>query len=232
MNPGQAFFSVTWSSGELEIIPCQFNPTQITLEKAVQYAEIAIPGLIAPLQQFVRGQAETLNVELLFDTSDQGMGVNAVSVATQTDAIYALTRVEPKRHAPPIVTFSWGEDFPGSQLPDQMESQRRDTFTGIVTSVRQVFTLWSTFGVPLRAKLTLTIKEYLTLNQQLFQLKLSSPDKTHAHVIARGETLGAIAYQYYSDCTTWRNIADANAIDDPRRLTPGLQVTVPSISSG
>jgi hypothetical protein len=233
-KPGQAYFEVNWSpdSGGMVTIPCQFNPTQITLEKGVQYAEINIPGLISPLQQFVRGQTETLNLELLFDTSDQGMGVNAVSVATLTDPIYALARIDPKSHTPPIVSFYWGSDFPGHLLPKQVQNQRRNCFTGIVSSVRQVFTLWSSLGVPLRAKLTLTMKEYLSLDTQLKQLNLSSPNKTHAHVIASGETLSAISYRYYSDSTAWREIAAANAIDDPRRLPPGRQLTVPSIPSG
>jgi nucleoid-associated protein YgaU len=234
LKPGQASFDVYWSaaSGGTATVPCQFNPTQITLEKGVQYAEINIPGLISPLQQFVRGQTETLNAELFFDTSDQGMGADAVSVATLTDPVYAMTRIDPNTHAPPIVSFFWGTDFPGNLLPDQVQDQRRSCFTGIVSSVRQVFTLWSSLGVPLRAKLTLTMKEYLSLDDQLDQLHLSSPDKTHAHVTARGETLGAIAYHYYSDSTAWRQIADANAIDDPRRLMPGRQLTVPSIPTG
>jgi nucleoid-associated protein YgaU len=231
---GQAYFEVNWSpaSGGMVTVPCQFNPTQITLEKPVQYAEINIPGLISPLQQFVRGQAETLNLELFFDTSDQGMGDTAKSVTTLTDAIYALARIDPNSHAPPVVSFYWGSDFPGNRLPDQVQSQHRNCFTGIVTSVRQVFTLWSSLGVPLRAKLTLTIKEYLSLETQLKQLNLSSPDKTHAHVIALGETLSAISYRYYTDSTAWREIAGANAIEDPRRLLPGRQLTIPQIPSG
>jgi hypothetical protein len=227
-KPGQAFFMVWWSN-DVDIVPCQFNPTQITLEKGVQFAEINIPGLTAPLQQFVRGQAETLNLELLFDTSDQGMGENAVSVATLTDAFYAMARVEPDGHAPPVVYFCWGDDFPGHQLPAKLKGQRRNCFSGVVTSIKQNFTLWSSSGVPVRAKLNLTIKEYAPLDQQLKELNLNSPDKTHSHVIARGETLGAISHRYYSDSTAWRKVADANAIEDPRRLMPGRQLTVPVI---
>jgi nucleoid-associated protein YgaU len=227
-KPGQAYFVVNWSD-HTDVFPCQHNPTQITLEKGVQLAEINIPGITAPLQQFVRGQAETLTLELLYDTSDQGMGVAAVSVATLTDAVYAFARIEPGGHAPPTVSFFWGKDFPGHKLPPPLEKQRRASFTGVVSSIRQVFTLWSSGGVPLRAKLTLTLKEYAPLDQQLTELNLNSPDKTHSHVIARGQTLGAIAYRYYLDSTPWRNIADANGIDDPRRLLPGRQIVVPSI---
>ncbi len=228
-SPGQSYFVVHWSSGT-DTIPCQYNPTQITLEKAVQLAEIGIPGLTAPLQQFVRGQAETLTIELMFDTSEKGgMGAGAVSVATLTDPFYSMARIEPDGHAPPVVEFFWGSGFPGSSLPAKQQKQARQSFTGVVSNIRQVFTLWSTLGVPLRAKLTFTIKEYAPLDDQLAKLNLNSPDKTHSHVTAAGETLSAISHRYYLDSLAWRKIADENGIDDPRRLAVGRQLTVPSI---
>lgn len=230
-KPGQAYLVAHWVAGD-ETIPCQYNPTELTLEKQVQFAEIAIPGLTAPLQQFVRGQAEVLTAELFFDTSDQGTGMSAVSVATLTDQVYALTRIEPTGHAPPTVTFYWGDDFPGHQLPSKSGNQRRDSFTGVVTSVRQTFTLWSRLGLPLRAKLAISIKEYAPLDQQLDQLNPSSPDRTHSHILAGDETLSAIAHRYYSRAGEWRRIADANRIDDPRRLAPGKRLRVPPIPVG
>lgn len=230
-KPGQAYLVVHWVRGD-ETIPCQYNPTELQLEKAVQYAEIAIPGLTAPLQQFVRGQAETLTVELFFDTSDQGTGVKASSVAKLTDEIYALTRIEPTGHAPPTVTFHWGGEFPGSKLPQKSGNQRRDSFTGIVTSVRQNFTLWSRSGVPLRAKLNVSIREFKPLEKQLAELNPSSPDRTHAHVLAVGEILPTLAHRYYLRAAEWRRIAGANGIEDPRRLSPGSRLRVPRIETG
>ena len=47
----------------------QFNPTEYTINKAVQIAEIAIPGLDEPILQFVRGQNEKLTMDLFFDTT-------------------------------------------------------------------------------------------------------------------------------------------------------------------
>ena len=124
-SPGQASLKIEWGPGPTNAtyIDLQYNPTEIVLEKNLHIAEIAIPGLTAPLQQFVRGEAETLRLELFFDTSDQGMGLDAVSVVTQTDQIYALARIVPDQHAPPIVTFIWGPDFPGNELPPQLGSQ-------------------------------------------------------------------------------------------------------------
>lgn len=229
-SPGQASLHIDWGPRFAPTdVDLQYNPTEIVLEKNVHVAEIPIPGLTAPLQQFVRGEAETLRLELFFDTSDQGMGLDAVSVTTQTDEIYALARIVPEEHAPPIVTFNWGSDFPGNELPIQMGSQGRQSFTGVVTSIRQTFALWSTGGVPLRAKISLTLREYIPLRQQLQSLNLASPSKTHSYVLARGDTLALLAWNFYFEPGSWRPIAQANGIDDPRRLFPGTKLTIPSL---
>lgn len=230
-KPGQAHFVVHWAKGGKQTVLCQFNPTEISIEKGVQLAEIAIPGLTAPIQQFVRGQAETLNLELFFDTTEHGMGAGAVSVTKLTDPIYAMARIDPDSHAPPTVTFVWGREFPGHRLPDRLENQRRESFDGVVASVRQTFSLWSPHGVPLRAKLSVALKQYLPFAKQLEELNLNSPDKTRSHVLARGETLDRIAGQYYQASGDWRPIANANHIEDPRRLRPGIALRVPSIQT-
>jgi nucleoid-associated protein YgaU len=212
-----------------EPIEVQYNPTELSYDKSAQFAEIAIPGLDAPLQQFVRGQAEKLTLELFFDTTDQGMGAGATSVTTLTDRIYQLVKIEPTRHAPPICTFVWNHQFPGSSLGTASGNQRRNGFTCVVESVKQKFTLFSPAGVPLRATLTVALREYKTLDEQLAQLNLSSPDRTHSHVIQRGETLSGIAGQLYRRPGEWRVIAEANNLEDPRRLTAGTFLTVPPI---
>jgi nucleoid-associated protein YgaU len=230
MTPlAKATLTAEYSSGSLEIFDVQYNPTEFSLDKGVQIAEIAIPGLDSPLLQFVRGQAEKLTVDLFFDTTDDGTGAGARSVTRLTDPIYSLAKIEPAGHAPPIVTFAWNAAFPGADLPPAAGNQRRNAFRGIVDSCRQKFTFFSPEGVPLRATLTLSLREYKTLDQQLTQLNLSSPDRTHAHLTREGETLSRIASIYYTRPGDWRQIADRNEIDDPRRLAPGLLLTVPSI---
>ena len=52
----------------------QYNPTELSFDKQAQIAEIAIPGLDAPIQQFIRGNAEKLTLELFCDTTDDGIG--------------------------------------------------------------------------------------------------------------------------------------------------------------
>ncbi len=47
-----------------------FNPTEYRLSKSNQFAEVAIPGLTAPMLQFGHGNAQTLTMQLFFDTYD------------------------------------------------------------------------------------------------------------------------------------------------------------------
>jgi nucleoid-associated protein YgaU len=229
----KATLLVKWDQRtDLEPIELQYNPTELSWDKSVQIAEIAIPGLDAPLQQFVRGQAEKLTLELFFDTTDKGMGKGAVSVTTRTDRIYQLIKIEPTRHAPPICTFIWNDQFPGSSLNGNAGSsasgnQRRNGFKCIVESVKQKFTLFSPEGVPLRATLTVNLREYKTLDEQLAHLNLSSPDRTHSHVIQSNDTLSGVAALFYRRPGDWRFVAEANGIEDPRRLTVGTFLTIP-----
>jgi len=225
----KAVLSATYHGGEMEFIEVQFNPTEFSLDKGAQIAEIAIPGLDSPLLQFVRGQNEKMTVDLFFDTTETGTGPGATSVTTLTDRVYSLVKIEPSRHAPPICSFLWNSSFPGVDLSPQAGNQRRHEFQCVVESIKQKFTLFSPEGVPLRATLTLTLREYKTLNEQLNQLNLSSPDRTHSHIVQNGETLSAIAGRYYRQSGAWRFIADANGIEDPRRLDVGRFLTIPPI---
>ena len=226
----KAVIVARWHAGNVSTLPVQFNPTELSLEKSVQLAEISIPGLDTPILQFVRGQNEQMTLELFFDTTEDGMGEEAVSVTTLTDRVYELAKIEPGGHAPPICTFIWNASFPGADVSANVGNQRRNHFQFVVQSVSQKFTLFSPEGVPLRARLSLTLKEYKTLDQQLDQLNLSSPDRTHSHVTQEGDTLSHIAFRHYRRPGRWRPIAEANGIDDPRRLTPGQFLTIPPLS--
>ena len=202
------------SKGLLPFIPVQFNPTEYTLEKGAQLAEITIPGIDSPILQFIRGQNERLTLDLFYDTTTMlGTGEVAVDVRLLTTPIYQLAKMQPATHAPPRIRFFWGTL----------------AFKAIVESVRQQFTLFNPLGLPLRATLSVTFREYKTLEDQLADLKPMSADHTTRHVVRRGDTLTGIAAREYDDPREWRRIADANAdrLADVRDLPPGLELEIP-----
>lgn len=194
----------------------QFNPTEYSLAKGAQIAEIAIPGLDSPLLQFVAGQNEKLSMDLFFDSTDKGgLGAEAVSVELETNKFYQLVKIQPKTHAPPRIRFQWGVGL---------------SFECIVESVSRKFTLFNPHGIPLRATLSVVFREYKTLEQQVKELNLQSSDHTKRHVVVQGETLASIAAREYGDPHQWRQIADDNLdrISDLRRLPAGLELRLPA----
>jgi LysM repeat protein len=191
------------------IIDFKFNPTEYQLQKANNFAEIAIPGLESPPIQFVRGNCEKLSVELLADTSDTLLDVRVVYV----NKLRNLLRIRSESHAPPIVNFVWSNN----------------EFRGVVESLNVTYVLFSPEGVPLRAKLSLTLKEYRPVEIQLKDSPRTSPDLEKTWVVRRGDKLSSIAAAVYRDAGVWRAIAKANQIQDPRTLAPGRVLTLPRI---
>jgi len=269
MRLTKAAILVHWRSGP-KTIEVQYNPSEYTLDKQVTLGEVAVPGLDAPLQQYVRGQAEKLTLDLFFDTTDQGMGAGTKSVTHLTDQIYQLLKPEPERHAPPPLTFVWAADYPGSSIGaaasgaagsaigavgaaaadaagamlssatggasdalgaigSPMGNQQRNGFSCVLESIKQKFTLFSPAGVPLRATLTVALREYRPLSRQVPDRNFSSPDRSHAHVLREGDQLAGVSARYYDRGADWRHVAEANGIDDPRRLTPGTVLRIPKI---
>src|SRR5580765_4494364 len=124
----------------------QFNPEKYTASRGVQFAEIAIPGLDAPVVQFVRGQSEKITLELFFDTTKGGMVDPVTDVRTETSKVYRLMRVRSKTHAPPRLILRWGD---GGKLFNYSGVKEPKC---VLESASQEFTLFSAGGVPLRAR--------------------------------------------------------------------------------
>src|SRR5258706_13974859 len=51
-----------------ERIAVMFNPEEYSLNKDINYSQAGVPGLSAPILQFVHGNMQTLEMELFLDT--------------------------------------------------------------------------------------------------------------------------------------------------------------------
>lgn len=208
-----------------ESIRALFNPERYTVAKSVQYAEVGIPGLDSPLLQYVRGQNEKITLELFFDTTDYSMTENVRDVREHTEKVYALTKVNPETHAPLRFMLIWGESGNitsyDCDIPPWM----------VIESVSQEFTLFSPTGIPLRAKLTTSIREAWTIEEQLQETPRHSSDRTKVRRIQRGQNIVQIAAAEYNDPREWRAIADANDLENPRHLDPGATLVIPRNTS-
>ena len=204
-------------------ITVQFNPAEYSMAKAAQIAEIAIPGIDAPILQFVRGQTEKISFELFFDTTEFGMIDSVEDVRTQTGPIYDLLRIHGETHAPRRCRLKWGNA--GKLFCFGTNSNP----WCLLESVVEEFTLFSPGGVPLRAKLNVTFREAWTVEDQIIEMRRHSTDRTKVRVLRSGQTLSHLAWQEYGDPAQWRPIAEANGVDNPRVVAAGQRLEVPRI---
>jgi nucleoid-associated protein YgaU len=188
-------------------IPLCFNPSEYQLTKENRFAEQEVRESNAPPIQFERGGAEKLTFEALVDTSDTLEDVRTKYV----DRIRALMTVATDSHAPPVVAFEWGD---------------RPVFLGVLETLQVTYVLFKPDGVPVRARLNLTLKEW---HEPRNDPPTSSPDVDKSYVVKRGDTLSSISSAAYKDPTQWRVIARANGILDPRALSPGSVLNVPRL---
>ena len=191
-------------------IPVLFNPTQYSLDKSNQIAEIGIPGLGAPILQYVRGNTRTLSMELFFDTYEQ-----QTDVREHTNRIYELLAIDSDTHVPPVCTFTWG----------------KFNFECVLDRVGGRFTLFLSDGTPVRATLSVTLKEFIDVTVEVRANPTQSADHTKTSTVKRGDTLSSIAAAEYGDPAAWRPIAKANGIDNPRVLEPGRALVIPPLRS-
>lgn len=193
---------------EKDDVEVLFNPAEYDLQKSVNYGTQEIAGLTTPLTQFVHGEARTLSMELFFDTYEDGGDVRE-----ETKKIDDLLAIDGQLHAPPIVKFVWGPL----------------SFTSVVESVDERFTMFRPNGEPVRARVNVTFREYESPEEQAKEPPRKSGDKTTVWRVTQGDTLWAIAAAEYGDPGAWRPIAEANDVANPRDLRRGAELVVPSL---
>ncbi|MFZ0388945.1 MAG: peptidoglycan-binding protein, partial [Calditrichia bacterium] len=155
-----------------------FNPKEYTLEKSNQYQSTALPGLSTPINQFVSGNAATLSMELFFDTYEKGEDVR-----NHTGLLTGLLNINSDLHAPPPVMFIWG----------------KLQFKAVLERVSQRFTLFLSSGIPVRAALNVSFREFKTISEQLSAPPRQSADRSKQRILKDGESLWLIAFQEYGD---------------------------------
>lgn len=195
-----------------ERISVLFNPAEYSIERGNAFKSSAVPGLSGPLLHFINGEADVLSMELFLDDfTDPSPGGR--SVRQRIEEITSLLEIDRDLHAPPPVRFVWG----------------KLAFKAIIEKLSRKITMFQPEGLPARATLTVTFKEYKTLPELIRDPRLQSADKSKRRVLVGGDSLWALAAREYDDAAGWRYIAGHNDIDDPRDVAAGDWVTVPPL---
>ena len=170
-------------------IPVMFNPTELSDNRKMK-----LKGKGSNLQ-FDSVVQEDFQVSLFFDTSER-----ATDVKIETSKIATLmspTIGAESRKTPPVVIFSWFDTW----------------FEGVISQLKQKFTMFLPSGMPIRARLELTLQSVLSEKQELKSLGL--PNCRKLTRVDQSDRLDLLAYQETGASSFWRQIAIANDLENP-----------------
>lgn len=201
-----------------EEVKCMFNPHEYTLTKQNQYKSENVKGLNAPQLKFEQGGAETLKLQLFFDTFATG---GKVDVREHTAGLWKMMMItQTKKNesnnkgVPPTVEFNWGGL----------------SFEAVITNISQKFTLFDEQGIPLRTTVDVSFQQVTDKFHHDKQNPTSGggpPMKLH--IVQAGDRLDWIAAKIYGDSKHWRLIANTNKLRQLMPLKPGQQLLIPPL---
>lgn len=214
MPSGQKAYLQTESGDRID---CLFNPAEFSISQSNGWEGRNAPGRNAPQLEFTGGQSGTMSLNLIFDTTGDG-----TPVTNHTNKLLDVMRIDERlpghdasrtNGRPQWVIFHWGD---------------LHSFKAVVDSLNLSFTYFSSSATPLRAKATLSLKQWHDEGNWRPQNPTSGTPAPHrVHQVQLGETLDRLAARYYGDSGAWRLIAQANAVVDPLRLRPGTMLVIP-----
>jgi len=193
------------------VLTLPFNPTDYSIEKKNNFASAAVPGLESPIIQYASGDARVLSLEVMLDSYTYGQQQDLRDLyLAKIDRFLAI---DEELHAPPPCKVIWGSL----------------QFVGVLEDVKKQFVLFLDDGTPVRARVTLSFREYIPVEVQVHETQRASPDRYKLRTVKEGEALWHIAADAYGDPRMWKVLANANSLDDPFRLYTGSKLLIPKL---
>lgn len=194
-------------ANESKKVICHFNPDSVNIDKQVIWKRRPNIGDDVSPPIFAGGEPLTLTLQgLLFDTTDTGSDVrDTYKMLTELAMIDKTVKdAKTNQSAPPSCRFQWGSFL---------------SFKAVVESVNQTFTLFKPDGTPLRAKVTVKIRQ--VPDPAAPQNPTSRSEARKIWVVEEGQRLDWIAAREYGESAQWRYIAETNNLDNPLDLHSG-----------
>lgn len=198
-------------------IEFMFNPEKYTVTKGATWSRKEVRGAAAVADaQFGGTTAGTMTLEILLDHSDKKRPKCAEAVDTMFKAVVPTKEtVQSNRPSPPWVVFGWG---------------RRIPMVAVVNSVSATYLMFRPDGTPTRVKISVTMEEVPTDPMPRQNPTSGSEYVLRQHMVVAGDSLPSVATEAYGDASRWRDIAEANRIDDPLSLREGQSLLLPNIA--
>jgi len=199
------------------LFECMFNPDTYTIEHSTTFNTQQPANSTAVDPKYNGTQPMRFSIEFTID----GTGVSSdleipvpIPVPVQVLLFNAVTLdVSGDIHRPNYLVVQWG------------------TFIRecVLVSSRITYTLFDTFGIPLRAKINATFVERSGSKLNQIANMFSSPDFTHSKLVQEGDILPLIVYREYKNQDYYLQVARVNKLKNFRKLQSGTTINLPPI---
>jgi hypothetical protein len=197
------------STSEADKFTCQFNPTSFDVKKVNAFqASPAGQGADLGKLHFTGGVSQDMTLTLTFDSTDTGQPVFNLYTKLRKFTLVDTTVTDSNTQLsePPWVIVQWGSYI---------------GFVAVVESLTEKYIYFKPDGTPLRAEVTVNLKQVSKDTSSGAQNPTSRSEPRRTWVVEEGQRLDWIAFQEYGDSNAWRHIAEANQIDNPHSLHSG-----------
>lgn len=196
----------SWDLDTSAQLVCQFNPESMTISKNNKWAFRTDMGDSTPEAVFSGGDSGMLTLELLFDTTSSGDDVRRsyfklIQIAMVKPSDNGDGKGEPRQ-----VVVQWGKFI---------------SYVAVVESVSQVFSFFKENGTPLRANVTIMLREVYDKAELPPQNPTSRTEVRRTWVVEKGQRIEWIAHNIYGTTSAWRHLAEVNNLTNPMMLRPG-----------
>jgi hypothetical protein len=207
-----------------------YNPNTFSISHANSFDKAEEMTTGTAVQKFLKRTPRTLTMEIFFDgtggspaTKHPGVKfgenvldneISKVPVHTQVEGFLEVAyRINSDKHRSAFLVFVWGPFI----------------FPGVLESANLSYSLFDSTGNPLRAKISITVKEHVGADKLKFELKLASPDLTQFRIVTAGDNLPNLAKKIYGDEKLYMEVARVNNLQNYRKLVPGTELRFPPI---
>lgn len=188
------------------------NPESYSQDFSIQYNEEQSQGSPDASIKYDKTVPSTLSFDMIFDAT-------GVVDSKRTDLAGEITKFKKVAydyngviHSPNYLKLIWGKAL---------------LYKCRLTSMKVNYTLFKSDGSPLRAKVSVSFKEFQTPTQAM---ENSSPDMTHLKVVIAGDMLSTLTYDVYQDESHLLKVAEYNKLDSIMQLVPGSKLYFPPLT--
>lgn len=198
-----------------EAFELSLNPSSYSLQDSIRYSGTRTIGQIGSESRFGAIEPSTVSFDFMIDgtgiVGEPGDDDVRAQLHKLKDIVYEY---EGKNHEPNVVRLLWS----------------RFIFFGRLMSMRTEYTLFSPDGNPLRAKVALAFKSFMSAKEEERRAKKSSPDLSHRVTFRQGDTLPLLCFRIYNDSAYYQEVARYNNLANFRDIAPGTEIAFPPLS--